>query len=86
MIDTVWPIEFGSRSPASCSSSKAMSMNKMIVGTENGTCCFAWMTDSSSFAGIISWWCIATATYSAGNVSEIASAKYRSTISAEASR
>ena len=36
MIDTVWPIEFGSRSPASCSSSKAMSMNKMIVGTENG--------------------------------------------------
>ena len=41
MIDTVWPIEFGSRSPASCSSSKAMSMNKMIVGTENGTCCLA---------------------------------------------
>ena len=44
------------------------------------------MTDSSSFAGIISWWYIATATYNAGNVSEIASAKYRSTISAEASR
>ena len=29
-------------------------MNRMIAGTENGTCCFAWMTDSSSFAGIIS--------------------------------
>lgn len=41
MIDTVWPMEFGSRRPASCSSSKAMSMNRMIAGTENGTCCFA---------------------------------------------
>ena len=30
-------MEFGSRSPASCSSSKAMSMNRMIAGTENGT-------------------------------------------------
>ena len=61
-------------------------LDVMKNGTENGTCCLAWMTDSSSFAGIISWWYIATATYSAGNVSEIASAKYRSTISAEASR
>ena len=32
------------------------------------------VADSSSFAGIISWWYIATATYSAGNVSDSASA------------
>ena len=75
MIDTVCPIGSGRRSPASCSSSNATSILRMMIGVVNGTSCSAWITDSSSFAGIISGWYIAIATYSAGSVSASSSAR-----------
>ena len=55
MTLTVSPMGLGSRSPASCSSSKAMSMPVISSAVENGTSCLDWMIESSSFEGIISW-------------------------------
>ena len=54
IIDTVSPIGFGSRSPASCKSSSATSIPMTSIPVENGTSCFALIIDSSSRVGIIS--------------------------------
>ena len=70
MTETVCPTGSGRRMPASCSSSNESSMPSVSTAVENGTDCLESMTLCSSLYGIISWWYIAMATYSAGSVSE----------------
>ena len=56
MMETVWPMDWGSRSPASCRISKAMSRTMTSKAERKGTFCLAAMMDRASRVGIISWW------------------------------
>ena len=55
-MDTVCPMDEGSRSPASWSTSKANSITSTSASVGKGTLCLAAMMDSASFTGIISGW------------------------------
>ena len=70
--------------PASCSSSNESSIPSVSAAVEKGTDCLESMTFCNNLYGIISWWYIAMATYSAGSASERKSARYRSSTSAVA--
>ena len=55
-MDTVCPMAAGSRSPASCTTSKAMSITSTSARVEKGTSALAEMMDSISFTGMSSGW------------------------------
>ena len=54
IIDTVSPMGFGRRRPASCKSVNATSIPMTSSAVEKGTSCLASIIDSSSRDGIIS--------------------------------
>ena len=55
MMDTVWPMDWGSRSPASWRISKASSSTTTSKEERKGTFCLASMMDRARRVGIISW-------------------------------
>ena len=62
MMDTVWPMDWGRRRPASWRISKASSSTITSKAERKGTSCLAAMMDRASLVGIISWWKVTMAT------------------------
>jgi len=62
MIDTVCPMDWGRRSPASWRISKASSRTMTSKTERKGTSCLAAMMDRARRVGIISWWKVTMAT------------------------